>query len=305
MPEISLRQVEAFKAVVEHGTVSFAASALRISQPSLSKLVASLERQTGLSLFERQKGRLVLTDRGRRFYSEVDRIFVGLDQLARAVSEIRREESEVLRIGIVPALSGNLLLKAVQSYKKLRPGVRLSILVRDSHLLVDRIENGKLDILFASRATEIKGLERASLMPAPVICILPPGHHLTAQTIITPASLEGENIISLTQESTLPRRMTEAFNAANCTLSSTIEISSITGVCNFVEGGVGVSLVHPLVAASSGIKLTIRPFEPAIIVDFYIYRTAAQRTRPYVEDFIRIFQETAVDIVGRDSRGHI
>lgn len=299
MSEISLRQVEAFKAVVEYGTVSLAASTLRISQPSLSKLVASLERQTGLALFERQKGRLALTDRGRRFYSEVDRIFVGLDQLARAVSEIRREESEILRIGIVPALSGNLLLKTVQMYQMLRPGVRLSILVRDSHLLVDRIENGKLDILFASRATDIKGLERASLMPAPVACIIPPGHPLTAKSVITPACLAGENIVSLTQESTLPRHMAEAFKSVDQTFSSTIEISSITGVCSFVENGLGVSLVHPLVAASSGINLTIRPFEPAIIVDFYIYRTAAHRTRPYVEDFIRIFQELAVDLVGQ------
>ncbi|MFB9948983.1 LysR substrate-binding domain-containing protein [Rhizobium puerariae] len=298
-----MRQVEAFKAVVEHGTVSLAASALHVSQPSLSKLIANLARQTGLKLFERQKGRLILTDRGRRLYSEVERIFVGLDQLGRAVSELRREEAEVLRVGVVPALSGLLLLKAVQDYARLRPGVRLSILIRESHLLVDRIENGKLDVLIASRTTEIRGLERTSLMTAPVVCILPEGHALTRHDIITPALLAGENIVSLTDESTLPQRMAEALEAAGHQVSSSIEISFVTGVCRLVEAGLGVSLVHPLVAADSGATLAIRPFEPSIVVDFHIYRTAARRTRPYVEDFITVFEQAASELLSGDLPG--
>ncbi len=50
---LNLRQVEAFKAVIEHGTVSRAAEVMNVSQPAISKLVAHLEDDTGLRLFER------------------------------------------------------------------------------------------------------------------------------------------------------------------------------------------------------------------------------------------------------------
>ncbi|MCE6076405.1 LysR family transcriptional regulator [Agrobacterium vitis] len=293
LSQVSLRQVEAFKAVVECGTVSLAAAALRVSQPSLSRLIAVLEHQTGLQLFERQKGRLVLTDRGRRFYSEVEAIFVGLDQLGRAVSEIKREETDFLRIGVVPALSGRILQKAVKTYQQQRPGVRISIVIRESKMLVDRIENGKLDVLIASRATEIRALRRTSLMKRPVVCIMPYGHELAAHEVITPTLLEKHNMVLLTEDSTLPGRVAEVFAAAGCQVSSSIEVSFVSCVCRFVEAGFGVSLVHPLVAVDSGANLLVRPFEPAIGVDFNIYRTAARRTRPHVEEFINIFRDAA------------
>ncbi|MGI6246223.1 MAG: LysR substrate-binding domain-containing protein [Pseudochelatococcus sp.] len=289
MRPVSLRQIEAFKAVVEHGTVSAAAEALSISQPSLSKLIANLERDIELVLFEREKGRLVLTDRGRRLYSEIDRIFVGLDQLHRAVSEIRREELDVLRIGVLPALSGRVLQEAVRRYLSARPKTRLSLRIRESYFLSDWIENGKLDLLIASHATEIKGLERLSLMRAPVVCALPRGHSLAGHRVITPALLAGENLICLTDDSRLPGRVRDVFDAAGISVSSTIEVSLMSSLCQLVEAGLGVSLMHPLVAASWADNVHIRPFEPSIMVEFSIYRTQARRHRPLVEEFVNCF----------------
>ena len=55
------RQYQAFHAIIETGTVTGAAEALGISQPGVSNLIAQLERQTKLTLFERARGRLVPT----------------------------------------------------------------------------------------------------------------------------------------------------------------------------------------------------------------------------------------------------
>lgn len=297
MRDISLRQVEAFKAVVECGSVSLAARALLISQPSLSRLVASLEQQIGLNLFERSKGRLVQTDHGRRFYGEVDAIFVGLDQLGRAVREIKGEETGTLRIGAAPALSGRILRQAVKEYRRGHPNIRISITVRESRLLVDRIGNGKLDVLIASRATEIRGLNRISLMKCPAVCILPMGHDLSDVPVINPAVLEKQNIIMLAETSTLPGRIRDVFVGEKRQIASSIEVSSAAEVCRFVETGLGVSLVHPLVALDSGAKLVIRPFEPAISVDFNVYRSATKHIRAHVEDFINTYQAAAKNIL--------
>jgi len=63
-PDISLRQIEAFKAVIDNGTVSRAALMLNNLPALQSKLIAHLEADTGLKLFDRLKGRLAPTEHG-------------------------------------------------------------------------------------------------------------------------------------------------------------------------------------------------------------------------------------------------
>src|SRR3954454_15854910 len=113
---INLRQVEAFKAVIEYGTVSRAAEMMNVSQPAMSKLIAHLEEDTGLRLFDRLKGRLAPTRRGMRLYEEIDRIFAGVRQVENAVEAIRREEQGQLLVGVMPALSRSFIQQATMGF---------------------------------------------------------------------------------------------------------------------------------------------------------------------------------------------
>jgi DNA-binding transcriptional LysR family regulator len=120
---LNLRQVEAFKAVIEYGTVSRAAEMMNVSQPAMSKLIAHLEEDTALRLFDRVKGRLVATRRGMRLYEEIDRIFAGVRQVENAVEAIRRDEQSRLLIGVMPALSGSFIQEATSRFLARQPGV--------------------------------------------------------------------------------------------------------------------------------------------------------------------------------------
>lgn len=91
-----------------------------LPQASSSK---HLEADTGLQLFERESGRLVPTGRGMRLYEEVERIFGGVNQLARAVDAIRREEHGHILIGTMPALSGPFITRAIAGFKARHPDV--------------------------------------------------------------------------------------------------------------------------------------------------------------------------------------
>lgn len=92
---LNLRQVEAFKVVVDRGTVSLAAKQLQVTQPAVSRLIARFERATELKLFDREGGRMVLTQSGRRLYQEVEIIFARLRQVEAAVEDIKREDHDV------------------------------------------------------------------------------------------------------------------------------------------------------------------------------------------------------------------
>ena len=70
---LNFRQVEAFKAVFECGSMTMAGERLNISQPAVSKLIAALERRIGFGLFDRRAGRLQATVEGRLLYEDVER----------------------------------------------------------------------------------------------------------------------------------------------------------------------------------------------------------------------------------------
>jgi DNA-binding transcriptional LysR family regulator len=84
---VNVRQVEAFRTIMLRGSMTAAARELRTSQPSISRLIAELEGEIGLRLFERTAGRLRPTPEGLSFYREVERSFIGLDRLVDAARE--------------------------------------------------------------------------------------------------------------------------------------------------------------------------------------------------------------------------
>ena len=86
---MNIRQVEAFRTVMMRGSMTVAAQEMRTSQPSISRLIAELEASIGLTLFERRAGRIRPTPEGLSFYREVERSFLGLENLAHAARDIR------------------------------------------------------------------------------------------------------------------------------------------------------------------------------------------------------------------------
>ena len=83
---MNLRQIDAFRAVMESGTVSRAAKRLSVSQPAVSKLIQSLEQAIGLVLFDRTRGRLSPNAEATMLLEEVERLFGGLSSLKTRIT---------------------------------------------------------------------------------------------------------------------------------------------------------------------------------------------------------------------------
>ena len=170
--QINLRQVEAFKAVIENGTVSRAAEILHVSQPAMSKLIAHLEFDTGLKLFDRHKGRLAPTENGIRLYNEIDRIFAGLRQVENAVDAIRREEQGRISIGVLPALAGSFIQRATTSFLRDRTNVFCSVHSRSSWEIVDWVVARKFDVGLVDGGFKNPYVTLEPLMEQPMVCVM-------------------------------------------------------------------------------------------------------------------------------------
>jgi DNA-binding transcriptional LysR family regulator len=293
---LNLRQVEAFKAVMENGTISRAAEMLNISQPAMSKLIAHLEADSGLRLFDRLKGRLAPTDQAMRLYDEVDRIFAGVRQVANAVDAIRREEQGRIAVGVMPALSDSFIQRATSSFLKARPNVFCSVQSLSSQWVVERLVSRKLDVGLVSGGIANPYVILEPLMEHPLVCITPIRHRLASKRQIRIQDLDRVPFVSFPSDTYLGHVIEGFFGKYKIQVQTVLATNVAPTLCEFVAAGIGVSLVHPLMLSGREKRLAIRRFEPDIFFNFQLCRSSESRNGPIVEAFAEASRSAAAEI---------
>jgi DNA-binding transcriptional LysR family regulator len=294
--QLNLRQIEAFKAVIENGTVSRGAELLHISQPAMSKLIAHLEFDTGMKLFDRLKGRLAPTKHAMRLYGEVERIFAGVRQLENAVEAIRREEQERIAVGAMAALAGSFIQRVTTSFLKNHRNVFCSIQSLNSQWVVDGLITRKLDIGLVSARIDNPYVTLEPLMELPLVCIMPLDHPLAAKSQIEPQDLNKVPFVTF-QSDTYVGRLIEGMFKAHKVKPQIVLVSNVAPtLCEFVAAGIGVSLVHPLMVTGLEHRLAVSRFDPEIPFHFQLCRSTDSRNARLVEAFAEELRATAAQI---------
>ncbi|EMS94953.1 putative transcriptional regulator, LysR family protein [Agrobacterium tumefaciens str. Cherry 2E-2-2] len=286
MRQINLRQIEAFKATIECGSVSRAADLMGISQPAASKLLSHLEDDVGLSLFDRQRGRLLPNIQGMRFYDEVQRIFAGVRQIERAAETIRREGLGRLTIGVMPGLSGQFIERVVTDFLHAYPATYVIIKDGSSRYIADWLTTRQIDIGIISERFDNPSLTSTSLLDSPMVCVLPLGHRLSEKKEISPLDICGERFISFAPESQTRQLVEKTLEARNIQVDVVVEAGTAPTVCEFVAAGRGISIVHPLLTHPVRGRVTIRPFRPEISYGMVLSRSRDARNVKLVDAFI-------------------
>lgn len=146
---ITLVQIEYFLAVARHLNFTEAAKSLYVSQPSLSKQIAILEKEIGVQLFYRTRRDVRLTAAGVVLFKEIGGV---IDIIETAISKSKEPdlgENSTLTIGCLEAMDTTIFLpKIIKSFKKKYPSVNLVLERHSFKLLREKLINGSLDIIF-------------------------------------------------------------------------------------------------------------------------------------------------------------
>jgi len=290
---INLRQIEAFKAVIENGTVSRGAEVLNISQPAMSKLIAHLEFDTGLKLFDRVKKRLVPTENALRLHDEVERIFTGVRQVESAVEALHREEQGRLAIGVLPALSASFIQRVTSGFVKTHANVFCSVHALSSPWIVERLVARKLDIGLINGRIDNPHVTIETLMEHPLVCVMPNDHPLAAKKRVKPGDLDKLPFVAFESHVFLARLVEEMFEEHGIAPKTVLSASAALSVCEFVAAGFGVSLVHPLMVSGLEHRLAVRPFEPGILYKFQLCRSADSKNARLVDAYAQEMRDAA------------
>ncbi|MDB5695033.1 MAG: transcriptional regulator, LysR family [Sphingomonas bacterium] len=290
---INLRQIEAFKAVIDTGTVSRGAEVLHISQPAMSKLIAHLEADTGLRLFDRVKKRLVPTEHALRLHDEVERIFAGVRQVESAVDALHRETLSRIAVGVLPALSGAFIQRVASNFVEKHGDVFCAVHAMSSHWVAERVAARKLDVGLVNGQSSVPHVRLEPLMELPLVCILPPEHPLAARSCITPDDLDQSAFVAFEPDNSVGDMVSSTFRNHGIAPRIVVSATAALSVCEFVAAGFGVSLVHPLMISGFEARLAVKPFEPSVMYKFQLCRSSEGRNAKIAEAFAAEIRATA------------
>ncbi len=144
---MELHHFRYFVAVAENLSFTKAAKHLKMAQPPLSRQIRSLEKEIGVQLFERQSGKVYLTDPGCRFLNAARLV---LEQAAAAVDVARRAENGELgtiRVGLGKGL-GDVVSLVINQHIRLFPNVEIDVGDVISGLHTERLISRKIDVGF-------------------------------------------------------------------------------------------------------------------------------------------------------------
>ena len=150
---MNLRHIEIFHAVYVNGSVSAAARALNVSQPSVSKMLRHAESLLGFPLFERTAGGLVATEDAHALFTEVGEIQDRVYALREAGRNLKRGAGGTLRVSALPSLALDALPSAVARFAGNRPGVRFDLQTVHHDDLLRKLYERETDVAIALAAS--------------------------------------------------------------------------------------------------------------------------------------------------------
>jgi DNA-binding transcriptional LysR family regulator len=259
-PALTHRQLALFRAVMLQGNVSRAAEVMNTSQPTLSRELARLEQLLGYALFDRVRGRLRPTVRAQALMQEMERSFVGLEQVAQRALELRTHSNTRLQLACLPALAHALVPQALARLCAQHPDAQVSVVPLESPWLEQAVSEQRFDLALSETTEPPTGTTRAALLQANEVAVLPAGHALCRKKRLLPADFAGLSFVSLAVGDPYRQAIDMLFLQDGVQREMRLEAASAVAVCAMVAQGLGVAIVNPLTAAAmAGPALQVRP----------------------------------------------
>lgn len=291
---ITLRQIEAFKAVMDTGMVVKAAKTMHLSQPAVSRLLGDLEACLGYRLFERRKGRLSPRTEAKELYAEVERSFSGLGRIDKAARWIGRKQGGRLRVATLPVFTQAPLPRMTTQLLANSRGIWISVQTRPSEGVIEGVADHQFDLGLTTLPVDHPDVETALLARVPFRCIVRKDHPLAARESVTVEDLIDVGFIAVVEEGCSQQcdEINRVFLEAGAAFKVAMECSTMAFACRLVADGAG-AVFGPQFCIDDMMRPFLRavPFKPEIAADIAVIHTAGRRPGLLGRHFMGSFEE--------------
>lgn len=298
---ITVQQLQYFLAAVEHGTLSEAAAAHHIAQPSVSEQIRRLEQQLGVALFIRTNRRLIVTDAARMLIPYAERAVTAFDQVAAAVDPIRQLTGGSISFGTFSSADALLTADLIADFRALHPLVQLRIVQLNSSQLADAVRDGELEAALVAVPIDDRSLDVTPVEPT-VEAV-----YLSKRPVEAPVSIQqlaDANLVLPEVRSgdldATRRRLLARTQSAGLTARPIVEVDSPMLALRLAERGVADTVVSLPLAHVVGATRTLHwnSLDPPLYERFAVITRRGANVSPATEVLIRLARQHMLALPG-------
>lgn len=239
-PTMNLRFVEAFYWVASLKSISRAAEKLFLTQSAMSSRIATLEEELGILLLDRRDKQFKLTVAGARFLVYAEKL-LALQREVKAEMGSGAPMAVSMRIGAIESVLHSWLIPWLEKLRTDHPGLELELTVETTPILMDQIQRGTLDLVFAALPASSDGVRNHTLDPMDMAFVGNPLLHKKRNYRL--GELAEMELLTFQKGSQPHVTLLDLFKQ-NCMEPKKVHaISSISAMVQLVQGGFGVALL--------------------------------------------------------------
>jgi DNA-binding transcriptional LysR family regulator len=262
-----LRHIEVVNAIRITGTLKATAELLSLTQPAITQILQSAERQLGYALFNRVRGKLIPTQEAQRLFPEILRLDEQLQAVQRLAENLREGTSDSsIRVLAAPALAQTIVAEAAVLFAQKYPGTRLSIRADYSETAVSNIALLEADVGVLYHSVSHPAIKETKLGASRLVCV---GHPsvLPSLTTVDFEFLESREIVGPDPADPLGRLLAERLKEISVTVKSVITAQSYHSLIALAANSGLLTIVDEISALTAkSMGLRVVPLSPKVAI---------------------------------------
>lgn len=250
----SLRQIQYFVAVAEHKSIGAAAAALSVSQPSLSKQLATMEQELGATLFERNSRSVKLSPIGAKLLPRGRKILDEAREFRAAVREEVGLFGDLLAIGVLPSVGAYFMPIANRRLHQRYPNLRLVVHEGSTEQLLTMLKQGGLDAVVGSPTRDPEVASHSLFVETLWACAASDDPVSASAGPITLDELAGRPFLSLSPVFRLAQIVERLAVISGSFVSREYQGASLDAVRQMAVMGSGVAILPSLYALGEAVR---------------------------------------------------
>jgi DNA-binding transcriptional LysR family regulator len=191
-----LRQLRAFVAVAEELNFTRAAERLFVAQQAVSKSVAQLEQELGVTLLERTTHEVALTPAGAALLASGRDVLAAADDAFEQARTIADGLTGAVRVGVTPAIGPVVRAEVVEVLRDDAPDVSVAFHEIRPRDVAPSLRDRDVDLVLARAAPGAAEVDSSALRPTPAMLVVSAGHRFASAAAVRLADLDGERLLT-------------------------------------------------------------------------------------------------------------
>ncbi|WJQ80136.1 LysR family transcriptional regulator [Brevibacillus brevis] len=275
---MTLTQLQVFVAAAKAGSFTRAAEEIGFTQSAVSQMIQSLEKELGVSLFQRSRSGITPTSIGERMLSHARDILNITSCMTEEANVARGISSGTLRIASIPSVASRFLPGLLGSFRKRFPAVDILLLEGDSDEISNWLHSSVVDIAFTVMPD--KEMQTLPLLQDEMMVILPDTHPLKDSQTLRFSEI-AERCFIMPKDGCIRKMLQEN----HITPTVTFEVREVYTILTMVQEYIGVTIMPELYMPPVIPKVVAIPLSPPITREVVLAVRNWQSISPLTAEF--------------------